>query len=128
MKKTLLYWIPTVLFSLAMGMGGVMDILRSPEVMEGMKHLGYPEYFALWLGIAKVLGVAVLLVPVPRTLKEWAYAGFTFELLAASISHASVGDPIKDTVLPLIFLGILHLSYWMWRGRETQKAGGEMVG
>lgn len=128
MKKTLLYWIPTVLFSLAMGMGGVMDILRSPEVMEGIKHLGYPDYFPLWLGIAKVLGVVALLAPVPRTLKEWAYAGFTFELLAASISHASVGDPINNIVTPLIFIGILGLSYWMWRGREAEQQAENQVG
>ena len=50
--------------------------------MEGMRHLGYPDYFATILGVWKVLGgIAVLLPRTPR-LKEWAYAGMVFDLTA----------------------------------------------
>jgi hypothetical protein len=38
--------------------------------------------------IAKVLGVAAILVPGLRMLKEWAYGGLVFDLTAAADSHA----------------------------------------
>ena len=62
-------------------------------------------------GTAKLLGVIALLMPGFPLLKEWAYAGFTFDLLGASASHAFVRDPLMETALPLIILGIAAASY-----------------
>jgi RNA polymerase sigma-70 factor (ECF subfamily) len=59
------------------------------------------------------------LAPVPRTLREWAYAGLTFDLMGAAFSHGSVGDPLGNVVTPLVALAVLHLSYWAWRHRQT---------
>ena len=65
------------------------------------------------LGVAKLLGVFALLIPGFPLLKEWAYAGFTFDLLGASASHAFVRDPPMETALPLIILGIAAVSYFL---------------
>lgn len=109
------YWIATALIALVMLFGGVMDLRLPPEVAEGAKHLGYPEYFFRWLGVAKILGVLALLQPRFRALQEWAYAGFAFDLIGASVSHASVGDPIGNIMGPLVFLAILGASYFLRR-------------
>lgn len=70
------------------------------------------------MGIAQLLGVVALFAPVPRTLREWAYAGFTFDIGAAILSILSVGDPLSHVILPLYALTMLQLSYFAWRRRE----------
>lgn len=52
------YWICTVLIGLSFLSGGAVDLLRAPQALEGMTHLGYPAYFMTILGIWKVLGGA----------------------------------------------------------------------
>ena len=109
--KLIAYWIVTVLFCLGMGFGAVLDLMRAPEVMKTLAHLGYPEYLATILGVAKVMGVIAVLLPGSGRLKEWAYAGFTFDLLGALISHAVSGDAIKDLLPPIILLVLGAASY-----------------
>lgn len=88
-----------------------MNLLRAELQKESMVALGYPEYLMTILGTAKLLGVVALLMPRFPLLKEWAYAGFTFDLLGASASHAFARDPPIETALPLIILGIAAASY-----------------
>lgn len=79
---------------------------------EGVRHLGYPEYFGNALVVFKVLGALALIIPaVPKRIKEWAYAGFAFDFLFASISHYAVDGLNFQTFFPLIVLTILMLSY-----------------
>ena len=110
-KRVIGYWLLTGLFCLAMGAGGTMNLMRADVQKEAMTALGYPEYLMTILGVAKLLGVIALLIPGVPLLKEWAYAGFTFDLLGASASHAFVGDPIAETIVPLVVLGLAVGSY-----------------
>ena len=49
---------------------------------EGIRHLGYPEYFGNALVVFKILGVLALVIPqIPKRVKEWAYAGFAFDFI-----------------------------------------------
>lgn len=122
MKSKLAYWIPTVLFGLMMTMSGLMTLTRQPPVVEGYTHLGYPLYFLTILGTAKLLGVATLLVPGLPRLKEWAYAGFLINLVCAVASHLAVGDPPGESVMPLILLAVLFVS-WQRRPASRRLAG-----
>ena len=110
-SKIVGYWIATSLFCLAMAAGGTMNLTRAEMQQEAMAALGYPEYLMTILGVAKLLGVIALLIPGAPLLKEWAYAGFTFDLLGAAASHAFVGDPFSETVVPLVVLAIAGASY-----------------
>jgi hypothetical protein len=110
-KRLIGYWIATGLFCLAMAAGGTMNLLHFEVQKESIAALGYPEYLMTILGTAKLLGVFALLIPGVPLLKEWAYAGFTFDLLGASASHAFVGDAPFEIVLPLIILTIAAMSY-----------------
>ena len=79
---------------------------------EGIRHLGYPEYFGNALVVFKVLGVLALIIPqVPKRLKEWAYAGFAFDFIFATISHAAVDGINGQTFFPLVVFAILAVSY-----------------
>ncbi len=70
------FWIVTALFCLQMGFTAYAE-LRLPQVAEAFTRLGFPAYsFRVELSWAKLLGMVLLLAPVPARLKEWAYAGF----------------------------------------------------
>lgn len=112
--KTIGYWVSVVLFSLSMGLGGVADLMESPEILESMKKLGYPEYLAMILGFWKICGVVAILAPGLGLVKEWAYAGFFFDLTGASASHVMVQDDLAKVIIPLIILAIGGCS-WMLR-------------
>src|SRR6476620_12700196 len=85
------FWIVTALFCLQSSFTAWAQ-LQLPQVAEAFTHLGFPAYFRVELTWAKLLGVALLLVPVPARLKEWAYAGFAITLGSALIAHFSVGE------------------------------------
>ena len=107
----IIFWIATGLIFL---FEGVMPALTSQSELakEGIKHLGYPEYFGNALVVFKILGVLALVIPqVPKRFKEWAYAGFIFDFLFASISHYAVDGLDFQTFFPIIVLGILMVSY-----------------
>ena len=107
------FWIST---GLIVAFEGLLPALtfNSPLAKAGTSHLGYPDYFRVAFTLFKVLGAIALIFPqVPRRIKEWAYAGFTFDFLFAAISHGAV-DGVGDfqTWFPLIVLAILAVSYF----------------
>jgi len=109
-KKRVGYWIATGLFAFALGMIGVMDVSRGPDIAAAMEHLGYPLYFAAILGTWKILGAIALVAPGLPRLKEWAYAGFCFNLTGAFLSHAAVGEPGAGAPA-LVLLAFAAASY-----------------
>lgn len=113
MKKiNIIYWISTALICLVMGGGGIYDAMNPPEVKaEIVTILHYPEYFAPFIGIMKVLGTIAILIPGFPKIKEWAYAGFTFDLVGATYSAIAVGSAAKDVAPMAIFFILLILSY-----------------
>ena len=115
MKLKIAYWVLTGLFCALMAFSGVMYLSGAPQVVEGFRHLGYPDYFRTLLGLGKLLGAVALAVPfVPRTLREWAYAGFVINLVSASVSHMASGDPVANAISPLVILGVLLTSHQLW--------------
>ena len=110
-KEKIIFWTATTIIAL---LEGLMPALTSQTELakEGIRHLGYPEYFGNALVIFKVLGVLILVIPqISKRLKEFAYAGFAFDFLFAAISHGAVDGLNGQTFFPLIVLGILAVSY-----------------
>ena len=112
--KTIVYWIVTALFCLQMSFTAYAQ-LRLPQVAEAFTHLGFPAYFRVELSWAKLLGVVLLLAPVPARLKEWAYAGFAIDLASALIAHLLGGRWPGGVGLGGGHRRALGLSYFFWR-------------
>jgi hypothetical protein len=110
---TVIYWIVTALFCLQMSFTAYAQ-LRLPQVAESFTHLGFPAYFRVELAWAKVLGVVLILVPVPVRLKEWAYAGFAVNLASAIIAHLAVGDGPAAWSFAAATSILWGLSYFFW--------------
>jgi hypothetical protein len=112
--QTAAYWIVTVLFCLQMSFTAYAQ-LRLPQVAQAFIHLGFPAYFRVELSWAKLLGVVLLLAPVPARLKEWAYAGFAINLASAVIAHVSVGDGPQAWGWAAGSGVLWSFSYFFWR-------------
>ena len=114
MKKIrIVYWVSTSLMALLMLFSG-FSYFTNPQVAQGFQHIGFPSYFRVELGTAKLIGAVLLLLPLSPRLKEWTYAGFTFTFLSASIAHGVLGDPMPTPIMPLVFLGVLAISYFSY--------------
>jgi hypothetical protein len=111
--RTIIYWTVTALFCLQMSFTAYAQ-LHLPQV-EAFTHLGFPGYFRVELSWAKLLGVVVLLAPVPARLKEWAYAGFAIDLTSALIAHLSAGDGPQAWGWAAGTGVLWGLSYVLWR-------------
>ncbi len=115
MKKiNIIYWIATILLAALMLMSGIQSIINGPEAVKFIKQLGYPVYFNPYLGSLKVLGVIAILVPGFPRIREWAYAGFTFDMISAIVSLAAIKTPLSGLAFFPLFFAILIVSYIYW--------------
>ena len=111
-KSTVIaYWTTTIFIFL---FEGVMPALYSQSELgkEGVRHLGYPDYFGVALVVFKIAGSILIVIPrLPKRVKEWVYAGFAFDFIFACISHWAVDGVGFQALMPLILLAILVVSY-----------------
>jgi|SRR5215217_5797194 len=111
----ILYWVFTALFAIIMFGSGVPDIISMPAAVEGIHgKLGYPLYFIPFIGVAKALGAITILIPGFPRIKEWAYAGLMFDLIAATYSLMCIPNPDAAWYFNLIPLSIGALSYYFY--------------
>ncbi len=130
MKKiNLIYWVSTALFCFMMAGSAIPNIISDPVSVKGMhEELGYPVYIIPFLGVAKLLGVAGVLVKGFPRLKEWAYAGLFFDLIGAQFSILAIGKPDWVFLFLPIALGLTSYIFHHRRRKEVRagKAGSPM--
>ena len=112
--KKVVYWIATIWLSLGMLSSAVVQLLKVETEIRFITDLGYPRYLLTLLGIWKIPGVVVLLIPGFPLLKEWAYAGFFFIMSGALFSHIVMRDPLNET-FPSVLLLVLTMVSWYFR-------------
>jgi hypothetical protein len=110
-----IYWTGTVLTSLWFGASGFFELTKNPIVWNITLQLGYPAYFIYVLGIAKLSGIIVLLIPGKLLrLKEWVFAGIFFDIIFAFASKLSVVGP-SGTVDAIVAFTMVSITYVMFR-------------
>ena len=115
-RNKIIYWIATLWLSLGMVSTGAVQLFKAKEGTGGLDsvtHLGYPGYILTILGVWKILGVVVVLVPKLPLIKEWAYAGFFFVMTGAAFSHIASGDSISELFPSLLLLALTILSWYL---------------
>ncbi|MDX2130397.1 MAG: DoxX family protein [Chloroherpetonaceae bacterium] len=110
-NRKLFYWVATSLFAGFMGIPAIFDVIKTPEAVAFIGHLGYPEYFVPFIGVAKVLGAAAILIPQFDKIKEWAYAGLCFDLIGAVYSNLMVDGASAGMLFMIIPFTLLAVSY-----------------
>ena len=109
------YWIVTLLFVAFMLFSGISELVQTESSELLLIQLGYPIYLNIILGVAKILGVVALIQTKWSVLKEWAYAGFTIDILGVAMSMALIGEPISAVLVTLLFLVVMFISYALWK-------------
>jgi hypothetical protein len=130
MKKiNTLYWVFTGLFALIMFSTALPNVMMSPDSVDLIHaQLGYPKYFIMFVGIAKILGVIGILVPGYPLVREWSYAGLFFDLTAATFSGIAVEGFNPMQLFMLIFFAPGVLSYIYYHKRlKAEKVSGAAV-
>jgi VIT1/CCC1 family predicted Fe2+/Mn2+ transporter len=115
----IIYWTATVLLSFGMLGSAFAQLTDVKEMTAMITHLGYPLYFMKIIGVWKILGVVVILIPGFGLMKEWAYAGFFFLLTGAFISHLVMGDGGKD-IMGSAFQTVFVVTSWYFRPAERK--------
>ncbi|MEQ8470757.1 MAG: DoxX family protein [Marinoscillum sp.] len=117
MKKRdkIIYWIATIWLALGMTSTGIVQVIGLEEENEMILGLGYPDYIPMVLGVWKLLGVVAVLAPRFPLLKEWAYAGFFFNMSGAIISHLVVGGAEFADLFGPSLLIVLTMTSWYFR-------------
>lgn len=119
------YRLLTAAFCLFMAFSGLSDLISAEVVVSDLLQLGYPVHLAPFLGVAKLLGVVALLAPGLPRLKEWAYAGYSFDLSGAIFSALALGILDSDLVMAVAALILLVAAYVSYRLAER---AGDTVG
>lgn len=120
-KLNTFYWICTGLLFPAIGIGSVLDIISNPDSVKVFTSLGYPAYLGPFLGVAHLLGLAVIVMPRFQRLKEWAYAGLVFDVIGAIYSNIAIGNSLINIAIPSFVLLFLFSSYIIYHKKLALK-------
>lgn len=112
----ILYWIFTILFAALMIFSSYGSIIVNDDAKKLIhEQFGYPVYFIPFTGYAKLIGSIVILIPGLVAVKEWAYAGLFFDLIAvvySGIALSGTVDPMMSFMLVWFVPGILSYIFW----------------
>ena len=122
MGRKVAYWVCTLIPMAMMILSAAMYLSGTQKAVEGFAHVGYPQQLRVILGIFKLAGAIVLIAPGLRLIKEWAYAGFGYAWICATIAHKLAGDPTSKVLTPIVLLVLLIVSY------ATRPANRRLVG
>ncbi len=109
--QKIIYYITTGLFTALMLMSAGMYFFNNAEIAKIFTGLGYPIYIIYPLAIAKLLGLIAIWQTKSTVLKEWAYAGFFFNIILAFFAHYMIGD--GEQAGAIVALALLITSYYL---------------
>jgi hypothetical protein len=118
-RNKIIYWVATIWLSLGMVSTGMVQLIKMEEEVAKMTQLGYPSYIMTILGTWKILGTVAVLIPKFPLLKEWAYAGFFFNMSGAVVSHLVSGSEPKELFGPMLLL-VLTVVSWYFRPADRK--------
>lgn len=126
-RNKIIYWISTGFFCAFLLLTSI-SYFTDPKFVDIYRHLGFPQYFRVELGIAKILGVLILLIPqIPSKIKEWVYAGFGITLISGAIAHFNSGDPTGYIINVLFWFALLIISYTFWHKGNNERTRSSLI-
>ncbi|WP_188374540.1 DoxX family protein [Winogradskyella haliclonae] len=105
-----IYWISTLILTIFLSWSAY-GYFFSKTMIDGVKALGFPDFFRIQLAVLKITAVFILLIPqIPIQYKEWAYVGIGLFFITAIVAHAIHKDPLFINLINIVFFGILIIS------------------
>jgi len=106
----IIYWVSTSLVSIMLVLSALSYFFHQATI-DGVRDLGFPDFFRIELAVLKLIAVLVLLLPAfPLQFKEWAYAGIAMFYLTAIVAHFVHKDPFFINLINVFFLALLVVS------------------
>ncbi|MEO8710797.1 MAG: DoxX family protein [Parafilimonas sp.] len=110
MKKTkIIYWISTGILAAFLLSGAFF--INSKMAIDGMHHLGVPEWFRWELSIAHIIAGFLLILPVGNRIKEWNYVALGIDYISATIAYLSIDGAGLTSFIPVVDFVLLIVSY-----------------
>jgi len=114
-KFKIAYWVVLVFITIGMLFSAVPSVLKLPYAVEHFCHvLKLPEYLLVFTGVIKIIGLIALYIPGYPRLKEWIFAGFTFDLIGAWYCNYTGLHSFAATLPVLVYLLILFVLYYLY--------------
>ncbi|MEL6657068.1 MAG: DoxX family protein [Bacteroidota bacterium] len=105
-----IYWLSTTVLSGLLLLSS-FTYFFSESTIDGLKDLGFPDFFRIQLGVLKIIAAVVLLIPnIPTYVKDWAYAGVGLFIITAIVAHIAHRDSMMITLFLLVLFGVLAVS------------------
>lgn len=116
-RDRIIYFTVTGLFSVLILMGVSQYFFNYEMAAEMFTNVKFPTYLIYGMGVAKLLGVLAIWFSKSDLVKEWAYAGFVFNMILAISAHVNVGD--GEFLGSLLALILVITSYVFFRKRRN---------
>jgi len=114
-KNKIAYWLVTGLMCALFLFSAIMYFISTEMVRGFFDGLGFPTWLVIPLAVAKMLGVIAVLTDKSDLLREWAYAGFFFDVIMATTAHLMAGDGQQMMSLMGIFLVFVSRLLYKFR-------------
>ncbi len=109
-RDKIIYWTTTGLVAIGMLLSAY-QYFSGPAMAEAFKQMGFPDFLRVEIGIAKIIGSIVLILPIfPNKVKEWAYAGFGILFFSATLTHFLLQDGFERKATAVVFLVLIIIS------------------
>lgn len=106
----MIYWTSTSIVAIFL-LWSSYTYFFSKATIEGVRELGFPDFFRIQLAVLKIIAVVLLLTPqIPLFLKEWTYAGVGLFFITAIIAHMTHKDPFYINLVNLVLITLLVIS------------------
>ena len=116
MTNKKLYTILKVIFSAFMLFSAIGELTLNETVVHSMEIIQMPVYLLYLLGVLKISGVIALWFSPFKWIKEWAYAGFTFDFIGAIFGFITTANLVlPDIVMAPVGLMLCLSTYFRWK-------------
>ncbi|MFN4930675.1 MAG: DoxX family protein [Bacteroidota bacterium] len=116
MKNKKLFTSLKVTFSLFMLFSAMGELTLNETVVHSMEIIQMPVYLLYLLGVLKISGVIALWYSPYKWIKEWAFAGFTFDFIGAIIGFIATGNLVMpDIIMAPVGLMLCLATFYLWK-------------
>ena len=117
-KLNVTYWLVLGVLTIGILLSAVPSVLKLPYAVEHFcTILQLPEYLLAFTGAFKLAGIIALYVPGFPKLKEWVFAGFSFDLVGAWYCNYVALNSFMATVPILLYMLLLVALYFLHNRR-----------
>lgn len=117
------YWCILVLLTIGMLLSAIPSVLKLPYAIEHFTNvLKLPEYLLVFTGVLKLAGLLALYIPKFPKLKEWVFAGFSFDLLGAWYCNVTAMQSFAAGIAVIVYFALLMALYYFYGKKKLATA------